>query len=282
MKYGISIINFAWFGDIDLMVEVAVEAEESGWDGFFLWDHLLMFKDKPVYAFLDPWIALTAIACHTKKMRLGPLVTPVPRRRPWKLARETVTLDHLSKGRLILGVGLGSPPDVDFAAFGEESNAKIRAEKLDEGLQILNGLWSGKPFSHDGKHYQLDEMTFIPKPRQDPRIPIWVGGSWPYKAPFKRAARYDGVVPTHSGWPKPFELSHLEDVLEIVRSERGNLSNFDIAVLGETTGTDSSKDCDKLEPWVKAGATWWLEEIHGIRAGLDELRERIRAGPPAA
>ena len=281
MKYGISLHNFGWFGDIDVMVECAIEAEDAGWDGFFLWDHLLVFKQEDmVLPFVDPWIALTAIACNTKRIQLGPLITPLPRRRPWKVAREALTLDHLSKGRLILGVGIGAPPDVEFDYFGEESDIKLRAEKLDESLDIIIGLWSGKPFSFSGVHYQLEEMTFLPKPIQNPRIPIWVGGGVPSKAPFRRAARYDGVAPVHSKWPQPVSPNDLDGVLEIVRSERGNLDNYDIVICGETTGTDSQKDRESLTPWIDMGVTWWLEDINGMRAEIDELRQRIQAGPP--
>lgn len=280
MKFGINIPNFGWFGDIDTLVEIAVEVEESGWDGFFLWDHMLVFKQEDmVLPFVDPWIALTAIACNTKKIRLGSLITPVPRRRPWKVAREAVSVDHLSKGRVILGVGLGAPPETEFDYFGEESDLKIRAELLDEGLDIITGLWSGEPFSYAGKHYQLNEMTFLPKPKQEPRIPIWVGGGVPQKAPFRRAARFDGVAPVHSKWPEPVTTQLLENALEIIKSERGDLKNYDVVISGETTGTDSTKDRERVESWIQTGATWFLEDIHGLRAEIDVLRERIRAGP---
>jgi alkanesulfonate monooxygenase SsuD/methylene tetrahydromethanopterin reductase-like flavin-dependent oxidoreductase (luciferase family) len=281
MKYGINIPNFGWFGDIDTLVEIAVEAEESGWDGFFLWDHMLVFKQEDmVLPFADPWIALTAIACNTKKMKLGPLITPIPRRRPWKVAREAVTLDHVSNGRLILGLAIGAPPDVEFEYFGEVTDTKIRAEMLEEGLDIITGLWSGEPFSHEGEHYQLKEMTFLPKPKQEPRIPIWIGGGVPHKAPFRRAARFDGVSPVHSKWPEPVTPNLLEDALDIIRAERGNLKDYDVVVCGATTGSDSKKDREIVEPWIKAGATWFQEDINGMRAGIDELRERIGAGPP--
>jgi hypothetical protein len=281
VKYGINIPNFGWFGNIDLLVEIACAAEESGWDGFFLWDHLLVFKqDDMVTDFVDPWIALAAIACNTKKMRLGPLVTPLPRRRPWKVAREAVSLDHLSKGRLILGVGIGAPPDVEYECFGEISDAKIRAQKLEESLDIITGLWSGEPFSYDGSHYHIEKMTFRPKPKQAPRIPIWVGGSVPFKAPFRRAARFEGVAPVHSKWPEPIIPMHLVEILQIVQSKRGNLENYDVIVCGETSGTDSGLDTEKLKLWINAGATWWLEDIHELRADIKELRERIKAGPP--
>ncbi|MFW9976445.1 MAG: LLM class flavin-dependent oxidoreductase, partial [Candidatus Thorarchaeota archaeon] len=195
-------------------------------------------------------------------------------------AREAVTLDHLSNGRVILGVGIGAPPDVEFGYFGEVSDTKIRAQKLDEGLNIITGLWSGKPFSYTGQYYQLEEMTFLPKPKQEPRIPIWIGGGVPNRAPFRRAASYDGVAPVHSKWPEPITPKLLDDVLKIIQSERKNLANYDVIVCGETTGKDSAKDREKIEQWNQAGATWFLEDIHALRAEVAELRERIRAGPP--
>ena len=281
MKYGLNLPNFGWFGDIDFLIETAVEAEDAGWDGFTLWDHMLVFKQEDmVLPFVDPWIALSAIACNTSKITLCPLVTPLPRRRPWKVAREALTLDHLSKGRLILGVGIGAPPDVEFEYFGEESDTKIRAQQLDESLDIITGLWSGEPFSYSGEHYQLNEMTFLPKPKQTPRIPIWVGGGVPHKAPFRRAARYDGVAPVHSRWPEPVTPADLDDVLETVRAERGNLKQYDVVICGATTTDNDKKNEEILAPWKERGVTWWLEDINGMRAEIDVLRERIRAGPP--
>ena len=282
MKFAIDLPNFGWFGEIDTLVEITVEAEEAGWDGIFLWDHMLLFRqDDMVLPFVDPWVAMAAIVCNTSKIIFGPLVTPIPRRRPWKVAREALTLDHLSKGRLILGVGIGSPPNVEFDYFGEVSDAKKRAEMLDEGLEIITGLWSGEPFSFKGDHYNLEEMTFLPKPKQTPRIPIWVGGGIPSKAPFKRAARYDGVAPVHSKWPEPVTPQLLEDVLEIIRNERGNLEDYDVVVCGQTSGTDNTQDREIVESWSEVGTTWFIEDINGMRAEISELRERIRAGPPA-
>jgi alkanesulfonate monooxygenase SsuD/methylene tetrahydromethanopterin reductase-like flavin-dependent oxidoreductase (luciferase family) len=282
MKFGIDLPNFGWFGDIDTLVEIAVEAEDAGWEGLFLWDHMLVFKqDDMVLPFVDPWIALAAIACNTSKLILGPLVTPLPRRRPWKVAREALSIDHLSKGRLVLGVGIGAPPDIEFEYFGEISDDKKRAEMLDESLEIITGLWSGKPFSFKGTHYSLEEMTFLPRPKQEPRIPIWVGGGIPNKAPFRRAARYDGVAPVHSKWPEPVTPKLLGDVLEIVNGERGNLENYDVVICDQTTGTDDKQDQEIVESWSEVGATWFMEDINGMRAELDELRERIRMGPPS-
>jgi len=273
--------NFGYFGDIDTLIDIAVEAEDAGWDGFTLWDHVLVFKQEDlVLPFVDPWIALSAIACNTSKMKLCPLVTPLPRRRPWKVAREALTLDHLSKGRLILGVGIGAPPDVEFEYFGEETDTKIRAQQLDESLDILTGLWTGKSFSYSGEHYQLNEMTFLPKPKQTPRIPIWVGGGVPHKAPFIRAARYDGVAPVHARWPEPVTPDDLDDVLDIIRKERGDLEQFDVVICGATSSNDNEKNEEILAPWKERGVTWWLEDINGMRAKIEVLRERIRAGPP--
>ncbi|MFW9834193.1 MAG: LLM class flavin-dependent oxidoreductase [Candidatus Thorarchaeota archaeon] len=282
MKFGINIPNFGWFGDIDTLVELAVEAEDAGWEGLFLWDHMLVFKqDDMVLPFVDPWIALAAIACNTSDLILGPLVTPIPRRRPWKIAREALSIDHLSKGRLVLGVGIGAPPDVEFEYFGEVRDDKKRAEMLDEGLEIITGLWTGEPFSFKGVHYNLEEMTFLPKPKQDPRIPIWVGGGIPNKAPFRRAARYDGVAPVHSNWPEPVTPKLLGDVLEIVKNERGNLENYDVVICDQTTGTDDKQDREIVETWSEVGVTWFMEDINGMRAEIGELRERIRMGPPS-
>jgi len=281
MKYGLNLPNFGWFGDIDFLIEIAGEAEDAGWDGFSIWDHLLVFKQEDmVLPFADPWISLAAIACNTSKISLCPLVTPLSRRRPWKVAREALTLDHLSKGRLILGVGIGAPPDVEFEYFGEVSDSKIRAEKLDESLDIITGLWSGEPFSYDGKHYKSKEMTFLPRPKQTPRIPIWVGGGIPHKAPFRRAARFDGVAPVHSRWPEPVTPEGLDEVLDIVKKDRGNLKDYDIVICGETTANDANKNMEILAPWQERGVTWWLEDINGLRAEIEVLRERIRAGPP--
>jgi hypothetical protein len=213
-------------------------------------------------------------------MRLGPLTPPLPRRRPWNLGRETATLDHLSQGRLIVGFGLGAPTERKYSACGEESDTRIRAEKLEEGLRILNGLWSGEPFSHVGTYYQLEEMIFLPRPLQRPRIPIWIGGGWPHKAPFNRAALYDGVAPVNSRWPEKFLPHHLEDILKIIKEERGCLKDYDIVVCGETSGEDTAQDTEVISSWKELGVTWFLEDIHGLRGGWNFLKERIKKGPP--
>jgi alkanesulfonate monooxygenase SsuD/methylene tetrahydromethanopterin reductase-like flavin-dependent oxidoreductase (luciferase family) len=194
MRYGINVPNFGDYFHPNTLADLAVEAEKAGWDGFFVWDHLTGYGDV-----CDTTIALATIAVRTEHIRFGAMITPLPRRRPWKVAREMISLDHLSDGRLVVGVGLGNPPS-EFESFGEDVNAKLRAQKLDDGLNILLGLWSGKPFSYYSTHYQLDGVEYIPRPVQRPRIPIWVGGFWPNKKPMRRAARYDGVYPLRI-WP---------------------------------------------------------------------------------
>src|SRR5437763_10779934 len=182
MQYGITLPTSL---DARTLAELAHEAEEVGWDGFFYWD--VIFGN-------DPWVALTAVAMRTERIRMGTMLTPISRRRPWKLAGETVTLDHLANGRLILPVGLGAP-ETGFDKVGEETDRKVRAKMLDEGLDVLTGLWSGQPFSYSGEHYHIQDVTFSPTPLQSPRIPIWVVGAWPRMKPMRRVLRYDGVLP---------------------------------------------------------------------------------------
>jgi alkanesulfonate monooxygenase SsuD/methylene tetrahydromethanopterin reductase-like flavin-dependent oxidoreductase (luciferase family) len=165
----------------DTLVELAVEAEAAGWDGVFLWDHL-HFVRALHFDVHDPWVMLGAIAHATERVLLGTLVTPVARRQPWELAKQVTTLDHLSRGRAVLGVGLGETAEDDFAAFGLDPDDHARAARLDEGLEVLEGLWSGQPYVHHGPAFDVD-AEFLPPPVQRPRPPIWVGGIWPHRRP---------------------------------------------------------------------------------------------------
>src|SRR5215213_9146168 len=176
MQFGLSLPAFGPFANPRYLAQSAAAAESAGWDGFFIWDSII--ADPTFNPMADPWVALAAVAMQTSRLRIGALVTPLARRRPWKVARETVSLDLLSQGRLIFGAGLGDPVQWEYGFFGEETDNKMRAEKLDEGLAILTGLWSGELFGYAGKQYQLQPMRFEPKPLQQPRIPIWVGGTW--------------------------------------------------------------------------------------------------------
>jgi alkanesulfonate monooxygenase SsuD/methylene tetrahydromethanopterin reductase-like flavin-dependent oxidoreductase (luciferase family) len=219
------------------------------------------------------------MAMRTERIRLGTLVTALPRRRPWKLARETLTLDQLSGGRLILGVGLGYFANEEFAAFGEETDAKIRAAQLDEGLDVLTGLWSGEPFSYDGTQYQVKNVCFTP-PVQRPRIPIWVAGTWPLKAPFRRAARWDGVVPIGRDFEKPLTPAEIRDIAAYIKEHRVSKEPFEIVRGGQTPGRDTAEDAAIVAPYAEAGLTWWLETRLPWLSSLVEVRERIRKGPP--
>ena len=281
LRFGISVPNFAEYADPRLVAGLAREAEAAGWDGFFIWDHILIERNWRL-PMGDPWIALAAIATATERIRLGPMVTPLARRRPWKVARETVTLDQLSGGRTILGVGLGHPPEAEYAAFGEEPDAKVRARKLDEGLDVLIDLWRGEPFSYRGEHYRIDDVTFLPRPAQSPRIPIWVAGYWPTRAPFRRAARFDGVVPglVDQGVGETMSPSDLRAILDYIARQRTESSPFDAVLGGYTRGDDPRAGAELVAPYAEAGLTWWLEDIHGLRGPLKQMRERIRQGPP--
>ena len=170
-------------------------AEQSGWDGVFIWDHVAYRE--PGWPVADPQVAVAALAATTKHIRLGVLVVALPRRRPWKVARELASLDVLSGGRASFGAGLGSQALEEYEAFGEQGDAKVRAERLDEALEVVVGLWSGAPFTYQGKYYTVTNGQFLPRPLQQPRIPVWIAGRWPARRPFARAARWDGVFPTH-------------------------------------------------------------------------------------
>ncbi len=247
MKRGVYLPPFGTFGDVHLLVELAQVAEAAGWDGFFTWDHIRYEQPVP---FADAWIALSAIAVGTEHIRLGPLITPLPRRRPWKVAREAVTLDHLSNGRLVLGVGLGVDFFNEFSAFDEpaDTDAK-RARLLDEGIDTITRLWSGE---------------FLPPPLQQPRIPIWTAALFPLRdGPRRRAARVDGVMPWNvDGFMSP-------DDVRAVREQIGRNENYDIAVVGPR---------DEASAYEAAGATWLFDGFWP-ETSLVEARQRIAAGP---
>jgi alkanesulfonate monooxygenase SsuD/methylene tetrahydromethanopterin reductase-like flavin-dependent oxidoreductase (luciferase family) len=279
MFYGIYTPNFGAETTPRLLVDLAAEAEEAGWDGFFLWDHIVYSRSQklPLY---DPWVILAGIAMRTEHLRIGTTVTPIARRRPWKLARETVTLDHLSGGRLILSVGVGDPDEADYGTFGEPTDRKVRAAMLDEGLEILNGLWSGKPFGFLGDYYQVKKCTFLPTPMQTPRIPIWVGGFWPHKRPFRRAARWDGAFPLNSGGPFTPPPDTLREIRTYIEQHRQSQAPFDLVIMGTTPGNDPKAARKKLSGYAGTGLTWWMETLYRWRNSIEGMRQRIRQGPP--
>ncbi|MEO7001598.1 MAG: LLM class flavin-dependent oxidoreductase [Ktedonobacterales bacterium] len=291
MQFGIALPPFGPCADLTTLANMAADAEEAGWDGIFLWDDIT--QEKPI-AIADTWIALAAIALRTRRLRLGATVTPLARRRPWKVARETITLDHLSQGRLIVGVGLGAGP-AEFDDLGEEADPRVRAAMLDEGLDILAGLWSGEPFQHEGTHYHIRNAQFLPRPIQTPRIPIWVGGLWPGRAPFRRAARWDGVFPLglDLSFTEMMAPENVQAVLSFVQEQRAHAGladkPFDVVHSGLSSGSDPQVDWALAQTYAAAGVTWWLEHLTphrwaNVESGdewpLEAMRQRIRLGPP--
>jgi len=279
LKYGVVLPLSGIEGDVERLVEFAHIAEEEGWDGVFLEDYLVYWGMQGTT--YDPWLALTAIAMRTQRVKLGMTVTPLPSRLPWKLAREAITLDHLSHGRVILGFGLGDPQDLHF---GEVADPKQRAGMLDEGLDILAGLMSEQPFSYQGAHYQVNEITFRPGPLQKPRIPIWLGGFWPHKAPARRAARWDGFCPAKvpdehgDGYIKPADI---RAIASFVEEQRTNPAPFDLVAGGHSSIGDPAKARAHVEPFGEAGATWWVEFVLPDPGETEEALARIKQGPPA-
>jgi alkanesulfonate monooxygenase SsuD/methylene tetrahydromethanopterin reductase-like flavin-dependent oxidoreductase (luciferase family) len=278
MKYGFDLSIVGEYCNPQLLVNLAVEAEQAGWDGVFLWD-CVFAANEPSWPVTDPWIVLAAIAARTQRIRIGAMLTPLARRRPWMVARETVALDHLSNGRLIFGAGLGYQ-SLEFTPFGEEYDPKIRAEKLDEGLAVLSRLWQGEAFRFDGKHHQVDVPNFLPKPIQSPRIPIWIGGYWPNHRPFRRAARWDGVYAgSEKADGEPLTFADFQEMVAYLKAQRVSPVPFDIAVPG-ITPSDPAQGAEIVQPYIDAGATWWVEAINQWVGPLEEMKERIRSGPP--
>jgi alkanesulfonate monooxygenase SsuD/methylene tetrahydromethanopterin reductase-like flavin-dependent oxidoreductase (luciferase family) len=281
MKFGLQLPNLGPFSDVHLLLQLAQDAEAAGWDGFFLWDHVAIPE-----RMADSMTMLAALAVTTQRMRLGVMVTAPSRRRPWKLARELTTLDHLSGGRIILGVGLGAD-DHDFEHVHEESDLKIRAERTDEALELMNLLWQREEVSYHGQHFQVDELRFAPTPIQQPRIPIWVAGVYPNKAPFRRAARWDGVFPIHShGALAPKDWQAITQLLDLPGERFQNFERVHSGI------TKDQHDYDAVEPYTAVGVTWWLEDISPVRVGwplgdpwpepwdVPTITSRIRQGPP--
>jgi alkanesulfonate monooxygenase SsuD/methylene tetrahydromethanopterin reductase-like flavin-dependent oxidoreductase (luciferase family) len=275
VRYGIILTA----GDIHEIVAMAAEAEDAGWDGVFYWDGIAIPSADPIY---DPWVTMAAIAMRTERVRFGAIITPPSRRRPWKLARETMTLDHLSGGRIVLPVGLGALDDPGFGGVGEPTDRRIRAELLDESLEILTHAWSGAPFTYEGKHYNLAEMTFRPPSVQQPRIPIWVVALWPRPKSVERAFRYDGILPYLTGpdgGPAAVTPEDIRAMAAAARDRKGEGVPFDIILDGTTPANDAQTARERVLPLAEAGATWWIESPWEAPS-VASLRERIAAAPP--
>jgi alkanesulfonate monooxygenase SsuD/methylene tetrahydromethanopterin reductase-like flavin-dependent oxidoreductase (luciferase family) len=264
VRHAVFVPPFGELADPATMVDLAVAAEAAGWDGFYLWDHMWRPPDKPA-EIADAWIMLAAIASATRELRLGPMVTPLARRRPHKVAREALTLDHLSGGRLTLGVGLGVNTGGELERFGEETSEILRAEMLDEALEVVLALWRGEEVDHHGRHYTAAGVRFLPRPVQQPRIPVWAAARGTSGSrPLRRAARLDGLFPVDT---TPEQLARM---LELVSEHRGSLDGFDVA-LRVFPGDDVSM----LDA---AGVTWAMWSFHEGEPAA-KVREVVRAGP---
>jgi len=257
---------FDELADPVVVARLAAEAEEAGWHGIFVWDHVRWRE--PVVDVADPWITLAAIASATERLRLGPMVTPLARRRPVKVAKETATLDRLSGGRLTLGVGLGSDRfGHEFSLTGEQLDDRIRGQMLDESLAVLAAAWSGEPVRHRGEHYTVDGARFLPRPVQRPGIPVWAAGFPGKVKPLRRAARLDGFFPVNLEHPD--QLAEVAAAIADLRADR--TGPYDLAV-ALPAGTD-------LAPFAAAGATWWLAEFPPDAMSVDAVRGVLRDGP---
>lgn len=283
------------YADPIKLVELAKVAEAAGWEGFFICDHLLL-DPEGMLGLADPTVVLGAIAAVTEHMIIGSMVTPISRRRPWKVAKEFASLDQLSNGRVRIGVGRGGL-DQEFSNFGEDPNKKLLAKKTDEGLEIIERLNRGEAVDFDGEHYQLTGARLLPSPVQQPRIPVWVAAMLPFKAGQRRAARWDGIVP--QVMPMALEESqdatdqdmrvimeptpeHIAEVVKFTDDLRDSDKPFDIVVSGISWGLDPDAASEKLRSYECVGTTWWLEWLDcGVPGTYDRTVEQISAGPPA-
>jgi alkanesulfonate monooxygenase SsuD/methylene tetrahydromethanopterin reductase-like flavin-dependent oxidoreductase (luciferase family) len=270
MRSGLFLPLFDELADPAMVARLAAEAEQAGWHGVFVWDQVRW--GEPVAGVADPQITLAAIATATERIRLGPMVTPLARRRPVKVARETATLDRLSGGRLTLGVGLGSDRFAsEFSITGEELDDRRRARMLDESLEILTAAWSGEPVHHRGEHYTVAGMRFLPRPVQTPGVPVWVAGYYGNPRPLRRAARHQGTF--------PLGIDHPDQVAEVVA---------EVTALRKAAGEDAAQPYDVVvalppgsdsAPYAAAGATWRLVELPQVPVSVDQVRGVIRDGP---
>jgi alkanesulfonate monooxygenase SsuD/methylene tetrahydromethanopterin reductase-like flavin-dependent oxidoreductase (luciferase family) len=272
MRFGLDVATTEAWSDIRLLAELAADAEVAGWDGFFIWD-LLLAEDNAAVPVADPWVALTAIALRTSRIRIGALVTSLPRRRPWDVARQVATLDRLSGGRMVLGVGLGWQDD-DYARFGEDPDRRVRAAKLDESLAVIDALWRGEPVRYEGAHVRLDGPQLLPTPQQRPRVPIWTAAGWPRRKPVERAARWDGLalMTEHVETHLLLAPGDVAEAVEVVRS----LRSPEAGPLDVTANFFLDEPVD-VAAYEAAGATWLI----GLTPeAVAEHRDRIRGGPP--
>ena len=268
--------------DFNAVVDLACSAEEAGWDGFFIPDGIAIDVPKVgPFPLFDPWVLLGAIAARTSRIRIGTMITPVPRRRPWKLAHECLTVDHVSKGRLILSVGLGAATDdAAFYKAGEAMDLKVRAERLDEGLTVIDGLWKGTPLTFAGSHFRLDGMTLTPRPVQQPRIPIWVVAVWPKPKSMRRILAWDGVIPQKFGGHEAMSPGDIRELCAYVAEHRTAQGPFDVIASGSSAAKKTKRPAEIVRPYADAGSTWWIEGDM-VADKVQKCFDRVRQGPPA-
>ncbi len=290
MKHAVYAPNFNDYGDPARLVELAVASEAAGFDGFFIWDHLV-FEAAGRLEVVDATVVLGAVAQATSRIRFGAMITPLARRRPWKLAREMVTLDHLSHGRVTLGVGLGEPAALEFEAFGEDPAAAVRAARLDEGLAIATTLMRGDSLDHQGRYYRVTGARFAPPALQRPRIPVWVAASLPARAGLRRAARWDGVFPVRvptdfepgsslaidwsQWWPDSAEFGAMVAYVEARRTSRAPFDYVASGRLGE-----AGCGAEPAAAFAATGATWWCHWVEEARGTFAATLAAVRRGPP--
>lgn len=282
MKYGVCVPNIDEFEDARQVADLARRAESAGWDGFFVWDHVV-FPHGGQHDVADPWVLLTAVALATDRLRIGPMVTAVPRRRPGTLARQTTSLDRVSGGRLVFGAGMGFTLEAEFGTWGEPVAPPVVAQRLDEGLAVLAELWSGKTVNFQGEHFTATDVTFAPTPVQRPRPPVWLGCNWPNRRPLRRAAQWDGVAPmvfsSETGTLAPTPAVVGEIVAAIVE-HRGDVHGFDVVMTGQSRQESSAEARDVVGSLAAAGATWWVEGFFPAPGEYAAAVRRIEAGPP--
>ncbi len=286
MRFAVDVPNFGDFADPRVVAGLARRAEDAGWDGLFVWDHITHRKALR-RTIADPWVLLTAAALATERIRLGTMITPVARRRVSKLAREVTTLDRLTGGRMILGVGLGAPIPDEFGSFGETTDPKELAARLDEGLTALSLLWSGEPVTFRGEHVVVEDVTFLPTPVQRPGVPVWVGGEWPARPPMRRAARWDGAMPIllpgDGGKPLPPDAATVREIHGFLTGERARIGRdgepFDLVMSGPSPAAAAAAT-DLVGPLAEAGATWWAECMWDDLERAEPMVRRVDQGPP--
>ena len=300
MRFGVTLPNTGYGGDPATLIQLAVDAEEAGWDGVFFWDTpYAAAPNEPIMEFADAWVVLAGVAQRTERVRLGTMLTPLAWHRPWLIARQAATVDRLSGGRFTLSVGLGAPDDEGPWFGGDEFDRRTRAAMLDEALAILEGLWGGEPFSFEGEHFSTREVTFLPRPVQQPRIPIWVVGAWPRdpdmwprRKSMRRAIRFDGLLPNVFGadGQMVFDASPDESLDDLramstwVDREGTGEGSYDIVIERSLGTLDDAEARAEAARWEEAGATWWLDdawwEMYGAPGDAEPLRRRILRGPP--